>query len=239
MIVTWQWLIDAARFYSDDDHKESDGWISPARWLQLAYTEYRRVYAELVRMSCVTPTVMQAVVTPNAPTTYSGVLAVLGVGEDLGHRIRMLHAAPQVNQRTPYFRGSTESAGKATSWSMTGSGDALTVELHEWDAPGSNYVIRYIPAAAVPTDPTTSVDLPNGAEELIPLGMARRAMVKESAGSALVERLYGDAQAQVNLTTWGRFHGDSPRVRRVRQTPSNRLQGAGWDGGPASWFYVA
>lgn len=53
MNFTWLELIDRARVYADDDHKETPGWIAPEKWMALAQVEYRQLYRKWLRMGLI------------------------------------------------------------------------------------------------------------------------------------------------------------------------------------------
>lgn len=224
MTFTWESLIERARTYVDDDHKEDQGWISEARWLDIANVEYERLYRQWVRTGLITPAHTLAAFT-GSTTSLTRVLCIVGAAENLGSNTprRILeHGDQQWDALT----------GKSEEWSATGSADTLTINLYPVDSAGS-YEVRYIQYPARATDATTSIDLPFGGDERLVLGMARRAMVKESAASRLVNDLIIDADAELAMTAWGRADKQAPRVRVVTPRRGPKL----YPVEPARWVY--
>lgn len=148
-------------------------------------------------------------------TTYggldylAGVLALVGVVEDLGGSYRLI---PPTQSSLGRSRFNYPQNAKAIGWEATGTGDNLTVIVHP-ESTTSTHIVRYIALPARATVATTTYECPDGADERVVLGMARRAGVKEGGASALVERLIKEADADLNFTAFGRNNGDSPRVR--------------------------
>lgn len=210
MAFVWNDLIDRARFYIDDDHRETSGWVTPARWLTLFGVEYTQQYRRWVRQGLVAPRPTATAFT--GPTTsLAGVLAVVGVAEDLGGgRYREIPSSQSALGRHPFVSPAED------GWEAHGTGDDLTIELHSDEA--RTYEVRWIPAAVAPTDPTASVVLPAGADERLVLGAARRALVKESARSATLQQHIDEADAELAFAAAARLMGDSPRVRRLPPT---------------------
>lgn len=213
MQFLWNDLIDRARVYVDDDHGDQSGWISPAHWLSLANVEYSQLYRRWMRMGLITPATTDTTFTGGS-TTITGVLAIVGVAQDMVSYQRILEPRQSRFGRAPFWVGSGQSSSPSSGWMATGSADSLAIKLDPVEPTGS-YFVRYVPTVAYATDPTTTIDLPYGADERLVLGLARRAHLKDSTASALLERLIQDADAELNFTAFGRVDGDSPRVRRI------------------------
>lgn len=246
MQCTWQSLRDRARVYVDDDHEDTGSFLSDVQWLAILNVEYAQLYRRWVRSGLVTPVITEVAFT-GATAAATGVLAIVGVAEDLGDYPRILPSA-QVNTGRDSTWFDMQPAGPATTWGVTGNGDDLTVTLYPAPSSGS-YVVRYIPTQAAIIDPTPvqlldprpvplgSVDLPYGGDERLVLGMARRANLKGAAASGLLERLIMDADAELNFTAAGRING--PRVRtRFNYPPRTERFGNVWPAGPGSWVFV-
>ncbi len=223
--MTWQDLIDRARFYLDDDHAEDEGWISPARALSLLNVEYRQQYRRWVRSGLITPAHTVASFT-GSTVNITDVLCVVGVAENLGVGTppRLLVPGDQ--------RWDAALTGKSEEWTATGAADDLAITLWPVDA-GATYIVRHIERPALIEDVEDDAELPDGADERIALGFARRAMIKESAASRRLDAEILDADAELNMTAWGRRDGDSPRVRRINQQSVQR----GFPVEPYRWIY--
>lgn len=205
MTFTWDELIERARTYVDDDHKEDDGWLDPAKWLTLAQVEYAKLYKQWLRMGVINPS--QVVSTFTGPTTsLSRVLAIVTVQEYLGAGVPRRPLRPT---DVPW----DDVIGQATSWYADGTADTLTVGVYPGDS--AVFEVRYYQYPAYATDSTTSVDLPHGGDERLVLGMARRALIKESAASRRIDQEILDADAEINMTAWGRKDREAPKMRRA------------------------
>lgn len=218
MTFVWQDLIDRARTYVDDDHKEDNGWLGDARWLDLGNVEYRSLYAKWCRNGLITPGFTQVAMTGNTHG-LTAALAIIGVAEDLGSNMRVLEPAQQ-SDYAAYWRGSTASTGVATSWAARGllGAGTIVVELDPYVTNPSKYFIRYIPTPTAAGFVTDTVDLPFEGDERLVLGMARRALIKESSRSQEMDKQIFDIDASMNMTAFGRL---SPKVRRTdKRTPN-------------------
>lgn len=231
MQFTAQELIDRARTDVDDDHTETDGWIGAARWLDFFNSEYRKLYRKWVQAGLITPPLTDTPLTTNS-TVVSGVLAIVGVGEDMGSSVRVLRSAQQDEGRSPFWRGSTAMSGVAESWSARGNGDNLTFELypHASSIANGKYFVRYVPTLAKITSAASTVEIPFGCDDRLVLGMARRAGIKESAASRRMDQEILDADAEISMVIAGRL---SPKVRRVdtNSTPMFYAE-------PGRWIFV-
>ena len=209
----WNDLIDRARFYIDDDHRETAGWVTPARWLTRFGVEYAQQDRRWVRQGLVAPRPTHT--TFVGPTTaLTGVLAVVGVAEDLGGgRYREIPSVQSEIGRHPY--GTPSDIG----WQAHGTGDDLSIEISPDDE--LTYEVRWIPDVVRPSDPTASVVLPASADERLVLGAARRALVKESTRSSALQQALDEVDAELAFAAAGRLMGDAPRVRRLN--PSSYL----------------
>lgn len=222
-----QTLIDRARTYIGDDHNDEPAFITPARWLDLFNVEYRKLYRRWVSGGLVTPPITQQVLT-GATSTVTGVLAIVGVAEDLGSAMRVLRAAEVDEGLRPYWRASAEPTSRAESWSARGFGDNVTVELEPQDPNASTgaYKIRFIATPVAVTSATSTVEIPFGADERLVLGMARRALLKESGASRRLDEELRDADAELGFLSFGRLQ---PRVRRKEfRTPLFELDPSRW-----------
>lgn len=222
MTFTWQELIDRARTYLDDDHNDTEGFIKPERWLSLANVEYAQLYRKWVRMGLVAPAPTDTSFSSTHTKALTGVLAIVGVAEDLGDgHHRVLAPAQSSFGQSPFWGHTSSSPG--CYWAATGSADALTVTLEPRPTSG-NYFVRFIPTVAYATLISASIDLPYGADERLVLGIAKRAKLKESGASGALERLLMEADQELNFAAFSKLN-DSPRVRKVRRPPYNRPPG--------------
>ncbi len=225
MIFTWNEIIDRARTYCDDDHNEEKGWIAPARWMTMAQVEYAQLYRRWIRMALIAPEPVDAAVLDGAgdPAVLENVLAILGVAEITGSlaagtdQYRVLEPLQQNYGRKPFRSGVS---GTAAAWEAFGTGDAITVKLYPPDA-ALTYVTRYLVRPAYETDPAEEVDLPYGGDERLALGLARRAHLKDSTASSLLNGLIGEADAELNFTAFGM--GGGQKIMAVASTPRNEF----------------
>lgn len=221
MAFIWDDLIDRARTYLDDDHDDTEGFIAPERWLSFANVEYAQLYRKWIRMGLVAPAPTDTTFSNTHTVALTGVLAIVGVAEDLGNgNVRVLTPAQSQHGQSPFW--SYTSGEPGSYWKATGSADALTVTLEPRPTSG-NYFVRYIPTVAYVTSSTASIDLPYGADERLVLGMALRAKLKAGERSALLEGLLQQADQELNFAAFSKLN-DSPRVK-VRRPPYNRLSG--------------
>lgn len=230
MEVPWNELIQRARVYCGDDHADEDSWITPERWMNIFSVEYSRLYRRWVRAGLLTPAATQTTLTSHT-MALDGVLAVVGVAQDMGGSMRILEPLqPAFGLDT--WRSSTEPNGIAMGWTAHGFGNEVTVELRPHDAAYSQYRVRFIPAPEAATDPEDDVILPDGGDERLVLGAARRAGIKDYANSHVVAELIADADAELNMQAWGALNG--PRVRVVPQRRPHRT----WSTDPRVWFFT-
>jgi hypothetical protein len=93
MNFLWSDLIDRFRTYVDDDHKETDGWLKPAKRMSIMQVEYRQLYRKWLRAGLINveptdcefvgPIAMTRATVPafvNYPT-YDGVIQPLVNGD--------------------------------------------------------------------------------------------------------------------------------------------------------------
>jgi hypothetical protein len=227
MQFQWSDLIARAKVYLDDDHQEQGGWIASDKLMTIAQVEYANLYRRWVRMGLVRPAPTDT--TFNVDSTgkwlpivgglpappLTGVLAIVGVAEDLGNFVRLLRPAQSLLGPDPFWKGSTPYTYKAQAWAAHGSGDNLYLELDTADT-STTYTVRWVPTVPYATDTSTIIELPYGGDERLVLGIARRALVKESAISRQLEQLMMEAEAEMSLESFARAAG-GPRVRRVRR----------------------
>jgi hypothetical protein len=235
MQFTWQELIDRARVYIDDDHDDDDGLVSPESWLAFANVEYAQLYRRWLRMGLITPTITQSSFTSNS-TSFPGVLAILGVAEDLGNGARLLESAQAALGKNPYVRGSSAPNGVATSWAATGAGDTTVIELDPHVDNYSSYFVRYVPTVAYATSAASTVELPYGADERLVLGIARRAHIKGLTASAQLERLIMEADAELNFQAFGKLPALRARHKTAAIQRTDRY-GNVFPVSPGSWLY--
>lgn len=212
MQFVWQDLINRARVYIADDQQEVSGFIAADKWMTLAQVEYANLYRKWVRMGLVRPKPTDTQFTGGS-TTINGVLAVVGVGEDLGSYVRILSNAQVPLGADPFWYGSTPFTSKATEWAAHGMANNLEIDVYPLDTT-TTYTVRWIPAYQYATDPTQTIDLPDGGDERLVVGLARRALVKESARSQMLEEFMREADAEAAFASFGRV-GGGPRVRRA------------------------
>jgi hypothetical protein len=243
MLTTWQDIIDRARTYVSDDHDEDKGWITPERWLTLANVEYGILYKRWVRMGLIR-------IEPNnnsfaGPGTVipgdtdpegSGVLCIIGVAEDLGGgRFRLIPPGQSVDGADAFYDELT--TGPAVRWRGYGVGDSIRIFLSPYTSDGQ-YMVRWIPAPIPQQNAANQVEMPFGCDERLVLGTARRALLKDSSASALLERLIAEQDAETNFSAFGKNNSDGPRVRRVRSIAGpNRRWSSGFPHDPQGWSY--
>lgn len=247
MLSTVQSIIDVARVLANDDHVDNEQWIAPANWLTFFNWEWQDLYKRLVRSSLVTPAATDTAFTGHSvdiPTgsdpASSGVLAVVGVAENLTSSYRMLRPAQSEMGHYPFWVG-TNGAGKSAVWAAYGAGDDLSLELYPRDSSGS-YVVRWIPTPIYVANPGNTVDLPMGCERRVALGMVSHALIKDSSALAALERKIQRADEEIGLSAFGKIAGDGPKVRRVRsknqRTQVTGFGTSGWMMDPGGWFFV-
>lgn len=226
MQFTARELVERARVYLDDDHVEKQGWIRDAHWLGIFNAEYMQLYRKWTRLGLVrtapTDTTFQSIYHIALPTAADvtagrvGVLAVVGVAEDMGSYMRYLAAAQPSRGAYPFWVASGEiNQGKAVTWAAYGAADDINVEISPRDN-GGTYTVRWIPLPAMPASLDDQIDIPLGTDERLVLGLARRAHLKDSAASALLEKLIVEADSELQFAAHGRADTQAPRVRRVR-----------------------
>lgn len=255
MIFTWRDIVGRARVYLDDDHKETQGWILDDKWLELAKVEYQQLYRRWLRLGLVRP---EPIVTQIHAGQYfiqlpqdsdisagsPGVLAVIGVAENLVGIFRHLRSSQNNHGAyAPWIAPEQQNTGKATMWTASGISDSIKVQITPRDL-GSAYFVRWLPIPPMPTSLDEQVELPFGCDERLVLGLARRAHLKDSGSSALLERLIVEADAEISFSAQGRLDTQAPRVRRIRRNPFHRrhsaiIPGAGvFPDNPDYWYYT-
>lgn len=221
---TLRQLVDRARVYIADDHDDTPGFISDDAWLAIASAVYADEYRDMVRLGIISPAPTDTTFT-SYTTTVDGVLATVGVAEDLGNgNIRLLTPYQSENGRA--FWGHSD--GTPVTWTAHGVGDEITYTLEPRVT--GNYIVRTIAIPDVLAGMTNEVELPYGCDEHFVLALARKAKLKDGSASALLEKLYLEAEARRNMSHFGRLNTDSPRVRRTQ--PQFR-----WSTDPRAWRY--
>jgi hypothetical protein len=226
---TVEQIVNRARVYISDDHDDNGGFIAPERWVDIFNAEYTSQYAEWVRSALISPAPEDETFSTHT-TTVEGVLALIGVAEDLGGgSVRVLKPAQSTWGRSPFWG---YSSGNAEYWTAHGTDDlTLTLEPRV----DASYFARYIPIPELPAELADEVDVPFGQDERLVLGVARRAKLKDGSASALLERLKLEADRDFAFRAHGRANGDAPRVRRVRETAPRVT---GWETDPRMWRYA-
>jgi len=103
-------------------------------------------------------------------------------------------------------------------------------------AESGNYVVRYVPTVAYATDASTTIELPYGADERLVLGMARRAHLKDSGASALLERLIMEADAETGFSAASKAGGIIVK-RKPKRSPLSTPRPIIWPERSA-WLYI-
>ncbi len=211
MQIAWSEVISRARLYIDDDHAETNGWIADPKWLIMAQVEYEQLYRRWIRSGLIGPEPTDVLFT-GPSTDLDGVLAIVGVAAAVGTvtvgtdpaiasgQFRTLRPLQVTNGRKP-FRNTLDVPG--LGWEAFGTGDACTVRVRPDDSSGQ-YVVRFLSTPERTTDASDTVEVPFGGDERLVLGLARRAMVKESGSSALINGLIQDADAELNFSASAR-----------------------------------
>lgn len=237
MQFTGQELIDRARVYLDDDNKDTNGWLAPTSWLALLNTELAQLYRRHVRNGLVTPPATDQSL--NTSPTLQNCLAIHGVAQVLPSGLyRLLTPAQSAYGQKPFY-GTPISNGPGHYWMAEGGADNLTIKIEpDPTLAHGSYIARFTPTLAYITALSQTVDVPYGADERLVLGIARRANLKDSTTSALLERLMAESDAELAFQAFGRLK-DSPRVRRVvSRTEKRGVMGNQFPGDPREWrFY--
>ncbi len=225
-IVTWRHIVDRARVYVADDHDERQGFLKDGQWLDIARVEYEFLYRRWIRNGLVRPAQISTEVpagqyTVTLPLTTDvaqgrpGVYAIIGVAENMNSYFRMLVPAQGARGAYPFWVAPGEiNQGKSTSWAATGVSDQITVELSPRYT-GSSYFVRWVAIPPLPQNLDDQVEIPFGCDERLVLGCARRALLKDSGASQLLERLIVESDAEIQFAAHGRLDSQGPRVRRV------------------------
>jgi hypothetical protein len=246
MRFTREELIARARVYVDDDHLDQKSWIKEERWFELAAVEYIQLYKRWVRMGLINPPIVEELLTGPSTNLTGEVMAIVGVAQYVDGLPRVL-ANDAAELGHDHTWGDSGDSGPAISWAAEGTGDELTIHLYPPPS-DTNYVVRYVPTVDPFVDiehdlesgdpPGTiyygAVDLPFGADERLVLGIARRAHLKDSGSSQLLERLIQEADAELAFAAAGKSNG--PRVRRAGANPYSTPTRASWPP-RESWRY--
>lgn len=216
---TWQSLIDRARVYIADDHDDNRGFLTPQKWLLLANVEYQSLRRTWLRMGLVRPPIVTTTFA-GPSTTLVGVEAVVGVAQDSGGtRVLRYDNTIWPSNRT----------GHGTTWFATGTGAELTITIDPADV--GEYTVKWVQMVPYAVDPSAIVDLPAGADERLVLGLAKRALVKDSARSSPLEELIALQDAQISFSA-------SSQIRpAAKVSPSNRYNYGMSSIDPRQWRY--
>lgn len=230
MQFVWSDLIARARTYVDDDHEDQPGggWIKPERWLLLGNVEYAQLRKKWIRTGLVTPTATDTAFTDDT-ASVTGVLCTIGVAEDLGNGdYRVLQDGQPLFGSNAFYRTGD---GYPAYYETHGEADSLTYTLKPPPTSGS-FIVRTIGTVAYATSTAATIDLPYGGDEVLVLGMAKRAHVKDSGGSRNLEMLLKEANEEMVMGAVGRNRNDSPRARR---TPRTSTSDRSFPTDPAFW----
>lgn len=219
---TWDELIARARVYVDDDHDgpSAKGWIKEDKWLTFGNVEHGKLRKKWIRAGLVSPAHTDATFTTDT-TTVNGVGVLIGVAEDLGNgAYRVIPSGQAEYGNAPFWSSwSMRGLNSPMFYEAHGEGDNLTITLQPEGVTG-NFVVRYIPTLTRATSVSQSVEVPDGCDERLVLGMARRAHLKDSGASALLERLIKEEDEQIGFEAFGRLNHDAPRARRTPRSYS-------------------
>lgn len=206
--VTWQSLIDRARVYIADDHDDRKGFLTIDKWMALANVEYQSLRRHWTRMGLVRPPLVTTTFT--GPTvTLSGVEAIAGVAQPNWGQY------PRELKYERVLWGTTQTS-QACTWCAEGTGGDVTISVYPQDT--AEYQVKWVQAIPVATDPESLVELPHGGDERLVLGLAKRALVKDSSRSAPLEELIAQQDIQIsfnaiNQVRSARSHG--PRTTGI------------------------
>lgn len=230
---TWAELIDRAKTYADDDHNAQSGWIKDPKWLSIGYAEYLKLRKKWIRLGLISPVATDVTFT-TATTNITNVAILIGVAEDLGGgHYRMIPSGQAEHGQAPFW--STHlGASHAAAFEAHGEADDLTISLKPGNDAAGTYVVRYITNPTRPTLVTQSVTVPDGCDERLVLGMVRRAHLKDSGASVLLEKLIREEDEQIGFDAFGRLNSEAPRARFTRRT--NRFS-TGFPTDPRLWRY--
>lgn len=229
----WSALIDRAKVYVDDDHAEQSGWIKNDKWLNIGYAEYLRLRKKWIRLGLVSPAPTNTTFTA-ATASITNVAVLIGVAEDLGGgRYRQLPSSQAEHGQAPFW-STYLGTSCAIAFEAHGEADDLTISLKPGNDSAGTYVVRYITNPTRPTLTSQSVVVPDGCDERLVLGMARRAHLKDSGASVLLEKLIREEDEQIGFDAFGRLNAEAPRARFTRRT--NRFS-TGFPTDPRLWRY--
>lgn len=226
--VTTAELVARAKAISD----MHDNFVTPEEWMYWA-TQERLSLDYLMARSGWIQNVTEVTVTTNGAGNYDlGLipLAVLCVHESSSQGLRRLRYNNAVDFKRQN-QGSTLVTGAAVEY-------CLKLNLQNEDAgliinffpepPSGSYVVSIIPGN-LPLSLTPilgyerSVLYPQGWEERIVLGMARRALIKEESDVSNVSRLIASVEAEIERAVWNMVTSEAPIIR------NGDAQHYGWD----------
>lgn len=226
--VTTAVLVARARAISD----MHDNFVTPAEWMYWA-TQERLALDYLMARSGWVQNATEVSITATGAGNYAiGTtipLAVLCVHESSTQGLRRL----RYNNTVDFKRqatGSTLVQGPAVEYSLKldlTSGGNLKINFFPEPTTGT-YVVSLIAAnnplaLSSATGYDTAVVYPQGWEERIVLGMARRALVKEESDTSAVSNMIRDIDADIERAVWNMVTSEAPMVR------NGDVQTYGWD----------
>ncbi len=233
---TVQNLVDRAKVYVDDDHTAQTSWLSNPGWLAIANAEYAQLYGKWIRGGLMQPLFTQETFSEGEYELDEAAIVVVGVARDNGGSLTMLSQAQAVVGRDAFWRSATEPTGVPMRWSATGAGDLVTITLDPLPSSATDeYIVRYIQAPVAFTAMDDELEVPYGADERLVLGMARRAHLKDSGSSQLLERLIVEADGELQFSAMGKANG--PRVMSRRANPYSTPTPGRWPE-RHSWRYI-
>lgn len=208
---TWSSLIERARVYAGDDHGDNkSSFVALDKWLLFGQVEWANLRRSWIRMGLVRPAMEETTFTGNT-VTLVGVEAVAGVA-----RVSGSNKEPLTFRETIW---SSPPPGRASTWMATGYGGDLKITVDSQE--NSTYVVRWVQQVQYTQNPEDRVLVPTGADERLVLGMAKRALVKDSARSTPLEALIAEQDAQIAFSAMAQVRSGPVVLRRnYHQQPS-------------------
>lgn len=226
--VTTSVLVTRAKVIAD----MHDNFVTPAEWMYWA-TQERLSLDYLMARSGWVHNATQVSITATGSGDYSVgstvPLAVLCVHESSTQGFRRLRYNNTVDFKRQAV-GGTVVNGAAVEYSLKldlSTTGVLKINFFPEPTSGT-YVVTVIAAnnplaLTAATGYDTSVVYPQGWEERIVLGMARRALVKEESETSALSAMIKDIEDQVERAVWNMVTSEAPTVR------NGDVQNYGWD----------
>ena len=263
MYVTVANLITKARAYVDDQHAADKSWIPDPTWEYWLTVEYHTVIQRLISDGLVGPRFVEETVSADGSESYdldTRVMAIAAVYEvdTVGNRLRELRPLQIQDGRFSLDHDQVDAADSAYGWladatyGATGPTQSnVTLSLRPTPS-GGTYVVRILPeppslvrelsgadgtvnpVANAPVE-AIAVNLPAPAVDLIVLGAANRALIKEGSASAALYGLIKRTEDDLAHMSNGRILGGSPVVRN---TDRKWGRAVGLDRNPSGWWWV-